>query len=61
LALVPDGELALTLDTVREDDTMISQDGLVFLVIENPLPDGFQGSTLDVSETPDGISIVFSS
>lgn len=57
----PDGQLALMLDDVKQDDAIVIEDGpIVFLVIQTPLPDGFEGSTLDIDETPDGTAIMLS-
>ena len=53
-----DGGIELALDSPREDDNLVSHDGLTFLLIETPLPDSLRGSTLDVDDTTEGTVIV---
>lgn len=60
LAAGPDGSIALSLDTQRAGDNVVSHEGNVVLLIGSPVPGTLQGGMLDISETPGGPTIVLS-
>ena len=60
LILDTGGNLTLNLDMARQDDGVVTHQGAAVLFVEAPLPEGLEGATLDVSETPQGPSLVLS-
>ena len=47
------GGPTLAVDTIKEEDYVVTQDDQPVLLIENPTPDGLQGITLDIDEQGD--------
>ena len=60
LALGSGGGMTLVLDTERAGDNVVSHEGEPVLLIDSPVPEDLQGSTLDISEKPEGSTIVLS-
>lgn len=52
----PQGNASFTLDVEREGDQVVAHQGDTVMVIESAISEGLSGSTLDVRESPDGIS-----
>ena len=56
-----DGNIALSLDTQRQSDNVVSDEGTAVLFIDSPVAGALQGRTLDVGEGPGGSTLVLSS
>ena len=54
------GSVVLYLDTARQSDHVVDLEGSAVLLIDTPVLEGLVGSRLDVSETPEGASLVLS-
>ena len=55
-----EGNVKFTLDTATEDDSVVTHEGSVVMIIESPLPESLQGTTLDVERTPSGPTLILS-
>ena len=52
-----EGAYQLTLDNAKDDDQVFEQDGLNYLLLDAHVGDALSDATLDVHESPQGLSL----